>query len=155
MFKNVYSRGVGGQNSAKFGLRSFWMTPTALVLTMKVSGFDKVKNISLLYILGIYFKSIIVLMNKQKRWKIWIYVRWNFSPNTEIILWTLTDAWKKKERIDTVFFTVSIFMHHFGFKFLNIKFISNGLDPYLCWNKNSKWSQKYCNSSLKWHLSLC
>ena len=27
MFKNVYSRGVGGQNSAKFGLRSFWTTP--------------------------------------------------------------------------------------------------------------------------------
>ena len=115
IFKNVYSREVGGQNRAKFGLRSFWMTPIALVLTMKVSGFDKLKNISLLYILGIYFKSIIVLMNKQKRWKIWIYVRWNFSPNTEIILWTLTDAWKKKERINTVFFTVSFFMHHFGF----------------------------------------
>jgi len=27
MFKNVYSRGVGGQNSAKFGLRSFWTNP--------------------------------------------------------------------------------------------------------------------------------
>ena len=27
MFKNVYSRGVGGQNGAKFGLRSFCTTP--------------------------------------------------------------------------------------------------------------------------------
>ena len=115
IFKNVYSREVGGQNRAKFGLLSFWMTPIAIVLIIKVSGFDKLKNISLLYILGIYFKSIIVLMNKQKRWKIWIYVRWNFSPNTEIILRPQTDAWKKKEGIDTIFFAVSFFMHHFGF----------------------------------------
>ena len=41
IFKNVYSREVGGQNRAKFGLYSFWMTPNY--------------SHEMLHILGTYF----------------------------------------------------------------------------------------------------